>query len=37
MADEENPDRAPLVRLVFAEYATGKWIVSALTKHQAIH
>lgn len=32
---ELDPDRAPLMRLAFTEYATGKWTVAALAKHLA--
>ena len=32
---ELDPDRAPLMRLAFTEYATGNWTVAALTDHLA--
>ena len=32
---EFDPDRAPLMRLAFSEYATGNWTVSALAEHLA--
>ena len=32
---ELDPDRAPLMRLAFTEYATGKWTVARLADHLA--
>lgn len=30
---ELDPERAPLMRLAFTEYATGEWTLSTLTDH----